>query len=82
MYGDILTLIKYIYGTVQVARCWFKEYIKTITLKVWFKQYKTDPCLLYIVNELRTAIVILYVDDTLEIGYKPSLMDTIECIKK
>ena len=33
-YKYILTLIKYIYGLVQAARYYFKEYIKTITLKV------------------------------------------------
>ena len=45
-YGYILTLIKPIYCLVQAARCWFKDYIKTMTLKSGFKQCNTDPCLL------------------------------------
>ena len=72
-----MTLIKYIYGLVQAERFWFKEYIKIMTLKAWFKQCKTCPCILYRVNELGTAIVIVYVDDTAIIGYKPEFMDTI-----
>ena len=48
-----------------------------MTLKEGSKQQKTEPCILYRVNELRTAIFIVYVDDTLGIGDKPELMDTI-----
>ena len=54
----ILTLIKYIYGLLKAARCWSKEYIKKMTLKVGFKQCNTDPFILYQVNELGTLIVI------------------------
>ena len=61
MYKDILTLIKSIYGFVQEAHFWFKEYIKTMTLKVGFKQCKTDPCLLHRVNGLGDAISIVYI---------------------
>ena len=81
-YKYILKLIKFIYGIVQSARCWFKEYIKTMTLKLGFKQCKTDPCILYRVNELGAIIVIVYVNYTLEIRDKPAFMNTIECIKE
>ena len=81
-YEDILTLIKSVYDLIQVARCWFKEYTNKTTLKAEFKQCKTYPSLLYRVNEIGTSIVILYIYKTLEIGYKPELVDTIECIKK
>ena len=37
MYKDILTLIKYFHCLLQAAWCWFKEYIKTMTLKEGFK---------------------------------------------
>ena len=53
-----------------------------MTLKAGFNQYKTYPCILYRIYELGTVIFIIYVDDTLKIGDKPELMDTIECIKK
>ena len=82
MYDDILTLIKYICGLIKSARCWFKEYIKTMTLNVGFKQCNTYPSLLYRVNELGNLIFIVYIDDTLTIGDKPSLVDMIELIKK
>ena len=72
----------YNYGLVQAAGYRFKEYINKMTLKAGFKQCKTDPSLLWRVNKLETVIVIVYVYDTLEIGDKPTLMDTIECINK
>ena len=75
-------MIKSIYGIVQVEYCWFKEYIKEMTLKEGFKSFKTDTYLLYRENELGTAIAIVCVDGTLVIGDKPSLVDTIECINK
>ena len=37
---------------------------------------------LYRLNELGTEIIIIYIDDTLAIGDKPALVDTVECIKK
>ena len=77
-----MILIEYIYGLVQAARCWFKEFIKTMTLKAGFKQCKTDPCLLYIANEIGNKIVIAYADGMLTIKYKLALMNTIECIKQ
>ena len=46
-YADILTLVKSIWGLLQAARSWLKEYINTIILKAIFKKCKTDPCLLY-----------------------------------
>ena len=47
-----------------------------------FKLCKTYLCLLFRLNELGTIFFIVYVYDTLEIGDKPALMDTIECINK
>ena len=82
MHRYIFNINKSIYGIVQEAHLWFKECIKTMTLKVIFNQYKTDPCFLYRVNELGTAILIIYVDETLTIRDKPALMNKIGCIKK
>ena len=82
MYEDILTLVKFIYIIIQEAHWWFKEYINAMTLVARFKPINTDLCILYKANELGTAIVVAYADDTLAIGDKPELMDTIECIKK
>ena len=53
-----------------------------MTLKTGFKQCKTDPCLLYRLNELRTLIVIVYLDGMLEIIDNPSFMNPFESIKK
>ena len=45
-----------------------------MTQKAGFKHCRTDTCILYRVNKLGTAIVILYVDEKLEIGDKPAPM--------
>ena len=82
MYEDILTVIKSIFGLLQAEKVWFKECIMTMNLKEWLKKWKTDTCCLYRVNNHRTTIVIVYVYYMLEIGDKPALMDTIQCIKK
>ena len=74
----ILTLIKYIYGILQAARFWFKEYIKTIIINAGLKICKHNPCPLYQVNVLITVILILYVKDTLEIRHKSELIHIIE----
>ena len=76
-YKNILALIKSIYGLVQVARWWFREYIKRMDLKEGFKQCKTKTYLLYRLNELCTVIGIVYLDKPLEIGNKPELMNTV-----
>ena len=77
-----MTLIKYIYGLVQAKNFWFKQYIKKMTLNAGFKQCKTDPFIIYQLNEIMTVIVIVYVDGTLKIRDKPVLMNNIERIKK
>ena len=41
-----------------------------MNLKVGLKQCNTDTCLLYIVNKIGTTIIIVYIYDTLSIGYK------------
>ena len=58
IYEDILMLVKSIYSLVQSSHFLFNKYINNITLKAVFKQFKTDPCLLYRLNELGTVISI------------------------
>ena len=60
-----MTLIRSIYSLIQAVHCWFKEYTKTMNLKVGFKQWNTYTCILYRVNEIGTIIFIVYIDDTL-----------------
>ena len=45
-------------------------------------KYKTDTCILYLLNEIKTVIVTIYIYDTLDVGDRKSLMDTIEFIIK
>ena len=82
MYEYILALIKSIYSLIKVSRFWVKGYIKTMTLNAGLKKYMADTCLLYIVNELRNVIIVVYIYSTIEIRDKPALVHTIECIKK
>ena len=48
-----------------------------MTLKAGFKKLKTGTCILYIVNELSTVIIIVCVDGVLAIEDKLALVDTI-----
>ena len=43
---------------------------------------KTDPCLLYILNNIVDDIAIVYLYGILEIGYKPVFLYMVEWIKK
>ena len=53
-----------------------------MNLEAVLKQCKTDNGTLYRVNEPRTEILIVYIDDMLAIGYKPSFLDTIYYTKE
>ena len=44
-YKELLRLIKCINIILQAVRFWFRDYIRTMTLKLGVKQYKTDFCL-------------------------------------
>ena len=61
MYEYILTFNKSICGIIQESHLWFKEYIKTMTLRAGFKQCRNNPFILYRLNELGTLIVIIYI---------------------
>ena len=59
MYDYILTLIKCIYVPIQASCNCLKKYTKTVILKARFKKFKTDPCILYRVNEPGNYIAIV-----------------------
>ena len=77
IYKYILTIIKSIYGLVQASLFWFNYYTNTMNLKVVFNKNKTDPCLLYRINELGPVIVNSYVHNMLSIRDKLAFMDTV-----
>ena len=51
-----------------------------MTPETGFRKCNTGPCILFRVDEIRTEIVIVYIDETFAIGNKPELMDRIELI--
>ena len=53
-----------------------------MNLNTGFKQCKSDTYLLYIVNELVTSVVIIYIYYTLSIGDGTELLDSLEYTKK
>ena len=61
----VCKLLKGLYGTKQGGRCWnvvFTRYLR----KKGLKQLKEEPCVF--VNELRTLIIAIYVDDMFILG--------------
>ena len=53
-----------------------------MNLNIGFKQCKSDTYPLYIVNELGTDVVIIYLYYMLPIGDEPELFDRLEYTKK
>jgi hypothetical protein len=50
-----LKLIKSIYGLVQAARQWWKEFVKVLTEELKFTKSEVDPCLLFKKSENGTV---------------------------
>ena len=81
-YDYKLALIKCIYCLIHTYHHCFKLYINNMNLNTVFKQCKSDTYLLYIVNELVTSVVIIYIYYTLSIGDEPELLDRLEYTNK
>ena len=47
-----------------------------------FNNFKSDTCLLYTANKIRTRIIIINIYGMLVIFYEMELLDALECIKK
>ena len=62
MHNNKLAPIKCIYGLIPNAHSQVKKYIKYINLNLRFNKWKTDPCLLLIVKQIWTDIIIVYVE--------------------
>jgi hypothetical protein len=76
-----LKLIKSIYGLVQAARQWWKEFVKVLTEELKFTKSEVDPCLLFKKSEKGMMYLCLYVDDVLCIGDKQAVLEGIQGIK-
>ena len=81
-YDYKLALIKCIYCLIHTYHNWFKQYINNLNLNTGFKQCKSDTYLLYMVNELVTSVVIIYVYYTLSNGDGTELLCRLEYTKK
>ena len=83
LYIRVYSDVNWVYLRYCTPRMFLVQgYTKTMTLKAGFNQLKNYTCIPYRVNELRNVFVTVYVDGTLEIGDKPSLMNMIQCNKK
>lgn len=65
---EYLLLEKTIYGLVQAARAWWKEFIRVLTKEMNFRQFENDNCLLRKVDENGFIAIGVYVDDNFVIG--------------
>ena len=62
---NCLILLKAMYGLVQVARQFYKKLIYVRVTKMGFVKCEADGCLLIQLNDIRTVILYIYVDDML-----------------
>jgi len=79
--GTVLKLQMAMYGLVQAARQWFKR-LSDILISFKFKPCKSDPCLMYRVNENGICITLMYVDENLIVGSNKAIDQVTEEIKK
>ena len=86
-YDDVKVLLMNVllYGTTQVANCFYKMPVKRMTNKD-YKRSKADPCLYYIYIDGRLVLMVSWVDDILILGHpvdvervKEDLMKSFEC---
>jgi hypothetical protein len=56
-----------LYGTKQVAYCFFKTYVKRVK-KMMYKQLKADPCLCVSWVDNSLAVLVAWVDDIMVLG--------------
>ena len=80
--GDYLRLNKSIYGLVQAARAWWKQFMKTLKEDLGFVEYENDSCLLKRKTEKGLTILIMYVDDCFVIGDKDAVKEALNDIEK
>ena len=79
---DCCILDQSIYGLVQAARLWWKEFIAFLTSdEVGFEKCLIDQCLLIRTNHLGVCILCVYVDDVCCVGDKGAIDDAISKIK-
>jgi len=78
--GTVFKLQMAMYGLVQAAQQWFKR-LSDVLISLGFKPCKSDPCLLYRVNENGLCIILMYVDDNLIVGSNKAIDQVTEEIK-
>ena len=71
---ECVVLEKALYGLVQAARQFFKKLTHVMEDKLRFVRCKADNCLLMRKNELGLIAMCVYIDDTLCVGSKESLI--------
>ncbi len=79
---NCLELKRSIYGLVQAARQWWKEFVGFLTEEANFTKSIVDPCLLFKKENNQEVYLCLYVDDVLLIGESSLIKNTILVIKK
>ena len=75
---DCFLLEKSIYGLVQVARQYYKKFIKVMTEELKFQKCLADSCLLMRKDENGTLVVCVYVDDTMCLGDRKAIVRNSE----
>ena len=75
-------LEKTIYGLVQAARAWWKEFMKVMKNDLHFRQFENDNCLLRKEDKNGFIAIGVYVDDNFVIGDDLAIETFLSDIKK
>jgi len=78
---NVLKLQMAMHGLVQAAQKWFKH-LSDVLITLGFKPCKSDPCLMYRVNENGLCIILMYLDNNLIVGSKMAIEQVTDEIKK
>jgi hypothetical protein len=87
LHDKCVILKKSIYGLVQAARAWWKQFTNSLQ-KIGFKKCPSDNCLMMRVNNIGITILCIYVDDVCVFGIQEAVnlaikqIETIYSIKK
>jgi len=78
---EVLFLQHSIYGLVQAARQYYKKFISVLK-KLGFKGGYPDPCLMTRHSKNGVVFIAIWVDDSLLVGNKNAIEETINDLKK
>jgi Reverse transcriptase (RNA-dependent DNA polymerase) len=80
LHNKCIILKKSIYGLVQAARAWWRQFTNSLQ-KIGFKKCPSDNCLMMRVTNIGITILCIYVDDICVFGIQEAVNLAIQRIQ-